>query len=231
MGHIPIRELPENERPYEKLMKHGAQSLEDSELIAVLLRSGTEKHSAIEIARSILSHPLVNNNLDALHHLQYSDLRKVSGLGKVRSLQLLAAIEFARRISKAKALTRLAFTKPETIAQYYMEDMRHLTYETVIAAFLNSRGDFLGDKEVFRGSVNASVASPREVFIEAVRHDAVGVVLLHNHPSGDPMPSREDILLTKRLIQAGEVLAIPLVDHIVIGDNRYYSFREKENLY
>ena len=166
-----------------------------------------------------------------MHHLQYADLRKIGGLGKVRSLQFLATIEFARRISKAKALTRLTFTKPETIAQYYMEDMRHLTYETVIAAFLNSRGDFLGDKEVFRGSVNASVASPREVYIEAVRHDAVGIVLLHNHPSGDPLPSREDILLTKRLIQAGEVLSIPLVDHIVIGDNRYYSFREKENLY
>ena len=231
MNHISIKEMPANERPYEKLLKHGAENLEDAELIAVILRSGTEKYSVLEIARSILSHPLVNNNLEALHRLVFSDLCKINGLGKVRSLQFLASVELSRRISKAKAFSNLSFTRPETIADYYMEDMRHLTYEKVIVTFLNSRGDFIGDKEVFKGSVNASVASPREVFIEAVRHDAVSIVLLHNHPSGDPAPSKEDILLTDRLIKAGALIQIPLVDHIIIGNHSYYSFREKRELF
>lgn len=227
MNHIPIKEIPKDERPYEKLHKRGAKNLENSELLAVLIRSGTNKKSALEISRSILSDPKVNNNLENLHKLSLNDLLKIEGFGKIRALQLMAVLELSRRISKANASDKLSFSKPETIAAYYMEDMRHLSYEKVIVIFLNSRGDYIGDAELFKGTATASLASPREVFIEALKHEAVNIVFLHNHPSGDPTPSKDDWILTENLSHLGRLMQIPLVDHIIIGNKKYYSFNEK----
>lgn len=231
MNHISIKEIPEEERPYEKLYKRGVENLENSELMAVLLRSGTKKSSALEISRSILSHPLVDNNLENLHRLSVKEFSGIAGLGKVRSAQFIAVIELARRISKAKARSQLSFAHPKTIADYYMEDLRHLSHEKVIVVFLNSRGDYIGDKELFKGTATASLLSPREVFVEAVRHDAVNIVLLHNHPSGDPTPSKDDWFITEKLIESGKILQIPVVDHIIIGNKKYYSFNEKGCLF
>lgn len=227
MKHISIKEIPKEERPYEKLYKRGACNLEDSELLAVLIRSGTAEHSALEISRNILSDPVVNHNLENLHKLRLNDLLKINGLGKIRAIQFLAIIELSRRLAKAKAQKNLSFSRPETIADYYMEDMRHLSYEKVIVIFLNSRGDYIGDAELFKGTATASLASPREVFIEALKHEAVNIVLLHNHPSGDPTPSKDDWILTENLSKAGRMIHIPLVDHIIIGNMKYYSFNEK----
>lgn len=231
MKHISISEMPKNERPYEKLFNRGVENLEDFELLAILIRSGTGSNSAIEIAREILSHPQVNNNLMNLHKLRISDLCKIGGLGKVRSAQFMSVIELARRISKSQAKNTLSFNKPSTIADYYMEDLRHLSYEKVIVVFLNARGDFIGDKELFKGTATASLASPREVFIEAVKNEAVNIVFIHNHPSGDPSPSKEDWTLTEKLISAGRLLQIPLIDHIIIGNKKYYSFNENKGLF
>lgn len=230
MKHISIKEIPEDERPYEKLYKRGAKSLEDSELLAVLIRSGTSKKSALEISRSILSDPMVNKNLENLHKLRLNDLLKIEGLGKIRAMQFLAIIELSRRLAKSTALNKLTFSEPKTIADYYMEDMRHLSYEKVIVIFLNSRGDYLGEKELFKGTATASLASPREVFIEALKFEAVNIVFLHNHPSGDPKPSKEDWILTDNLVKIGKMMQIPLVDHIIIGNMKYYSFSENRCL-
>lgn len=227
MKHIAIKEIPVNERPFEKLQKRGVENLEDSELLAVLIRSGTNKASALEISRNILNNSIVNNNLENIHKLRLNDLLKISGLGKVRALQILAVIELSRRLAKAKAKKKLSFSRPETIAEYYMEDMRHLSYEKVIVIFLNARGDYIGDVELFKGTATASLASPREIFMEALKHDAVNIVFLHNHPSGDPTPSSDDWILTDNIAKAGRMLQIPLVDHIIIGNRSYYSFNEK----
>ena len=227
MNHIPIKEIPVEERPYEKIEKRGVESLLDSELLAVLIRSGTAKKSALEISRSILSDSIVNNNLENLHKLRLKDLIKLSGLGKIRAMQILAVIELSKRLAKAKAADLLSFSRPATIADYYMEDMRHLSYEKVIVIFLNARGDYIGDAELFKGTATASLASPREVFIEALKHEAVNIVLLHNHPSGDSKPSKEDWILTDNMAKIGKMLQIPLVDHIIIGNMNYYSFNEK----
>ena len=195
--------------------------------MAVLIRSGTAKKSALEISRSILSDSIVNNNLENLHKLRLKDLIKLSGLGKIRAMQILAVIELSKRLAKAKAADLLSFSRPATIADYYMEDMRHLSYEKVIVIFLNARGDYIGDAELFKGTATASLASPREVFIEALKHEAVNIVLLHNHPSGDSKPSKEDWILTDNMAKIGKMLQIPLVDHIIIGNMNYYSFNEK----
>lgn len=226
MNHIPIKEIPVEERPYEKIEKRGVENLLDSELLAVLIRSGTAKKSALEISRSILSDPIVNNSLENLHKLRLKDLIKLSGLGKIRAMQILAVIELSKRLAKAKAAPQLSFSRPATIADYYMEDMRHLSYEKVIVIFLNARGDYIGDAELFKGTATASLASPREVFIEALKHEAVNIVLLHNHPSGDPNPSKEDWTLTDNMSKTGKMLQIPLVDHIIIGNKNYFSFNE-----
>lgn len=231
MRNVSIKEIPEDERPYEKIYNKGVEYLDNYELIAVLLRSGTSKSSVIEISQNILSHPLVDNNLENLHKLRLSDLTKITGLGRIRSAQFIALIELSRRISKARAKKLLSFSNPKTIADYYMEDLRHLSYEKVIIVFLNSRGDYIGDKELYKGTATASLASPREVFIEAIKHEAVNIVFLHNHPSGDPSPSKDDWLLTESLINAGKLLQIHVIDHIIIGNQKYYSFNEKGCLF
>lgn len=231
MNKNDISQIPKDERPYEKIFKKGAEYLDNYELIAVLLRSGTHNNSVIDIAKNILKHPLVNNDIENLHRLGFSELSKISGIGKIRSAQFIALMELSRRISKAQARKLLCFSNPQTIADYFMEDMRHLSYEKVIVVFLNARGDYIGDKEIFKGTATASLASAREVFIEALKHDAVNIVFLHNHPSGDPSPSKDDWILTENLINAGKLMQIPLIDHIIIGNKRYYSFREKGCLF
>ena len=135
--------------------------------------------------------------------------------------------ELAKRLSKAEARKQLDFSAPETIARYYMEEMRHRTREVMKLLFLNTKSRFLGENDISVGTVNTTLVSPREIFLEALRKNAVSVILLHNHPSGDPTPSKDDILVTKRVLEAGEILGIDLLDHIIIGDNCFISLREK----
>ena len=158
------------------------------------------------------------------------DFMGIKGVGKVKGVQLLCIGELSKRIWKRKASEHaLYFGHPEEISDYYMEDMRHLEQEEIRVMFLNTKQAMIRDQIMARGTVNASVMTPREVLIEGLRCRAVSMVLVHNHPSGDPTPSRADMLLTKRLKEAGELVGITLIDHVVIGDRRYLSFRE-ENL-
>ena len=149
------------------------------------------------------------------------------GIGKVKAVQLKCLAELAVRMSKAAARERLCFDTPATIADYYMEELRREEQEELIALFLDTRNRLLKESLIFRGTVNASPASPREIFVEALSVHAVRLVLVHNHPSGDPAPSREDLQMTERIRSAGELLGIRLLDHIIIGDNRYSSLRER----
>lgn len=152
---------------------------------------------------------------------------QIKGIGKVKAIQISCISELAKRLSKASYQEALCFSEPETIARYYMEDMRHEKQELMKLLMLNTKAKLVGETNVSKGTVNASLITPRELFIEALQKNAVSIVILHNHPSGDPTPSREDMLTTKRILDAGALIGIELLDHIIIGNNCYVSFRKE----
>lgn len=228
-------------RPYEKCQQLGADYLTDAELLAVILKTGVKGMSATELTFEIFklcddySSPVYNDEdremqgkLSQLHKLSLTELMKIRGVGRVKAIQIRCICELARRIAKQTAVVKLDFSNPYTVAQYYMQDLRGLDKEHLILVMLDSKCAMIKDMVLSVGTVNASLVNPREIFIEALRHNAVSVILLHNHPSGDAAPSRNDILVTKRIKSAGELIGIELIDHIIIGDNKYTSLKEKE---
>lgn len=226
-----MKNMIEEERPYEKCERFGAGSLTDVELLAVLLRTGTKGESVLDLSRKLLypDRGIQNNGETHLQSWTKEELMKVHGIGKVKAIQILCLCELSKRLSKLSARSELDFSKPDTIAEYYMEDMRHRNQEHIKLLMLNGRLRLLSESEISKGTINMSVISPREIFLEALQKGAVYIIVLHNHPSGDPTPSREDILITKRIRESGSMLGIELLDHIIIGDNCYVSFAQ-ENL-
>ena len=222
-----VRELPENERPYERFYTLGAGALNDRELLAILLRSGTSECDVLETADRVLALSREKGGLSGLYHLMASDLTKIPGIGKVKAMQLLCLSELARRMASEPALYRENLGSPDAIADRYMEEMRHLEVEELRLVLLDSKNSWIGDKMLTRGTVNASLISAREIFMEALRYGAVKVVLVHNHPSGDPTPSREDEAVTRQIAMAGSLVGVPLLDHIIIGDRIFTSLRER----
>ena len=222
-----IRELSEQDKPYEKCQALGAGALTDAELLAVLIRTGTEGSSSIELAHQILKLNGNEEKLQNLYHATIPQLTRIRGVGRVKATQLVCLCELARRLSRAPLGEKLVFRNAKIIAEHYMEDVRHLDQEELRRIFLNSKCHFIGDRVITRGTVNSSLISPREVFIEALKSRAVNLVLMHNHPSGDPTPSMSDVEVTKSIRQAGELLGIHLTDHIIIGDQCFYSFKER----
>ena len=218
--------MPRDERPYEKCSRLGAEHLSDVELLAVLLRTGTRGENALELARRILYHAGESGIL-GIHHFNAERLRRIKGIGEVKAIQISCISELAKRLAKASYQDAVCFTEPRTIAQYYMEDLRHEKQEHMKLLMLNSKAKLLGETTISKGTVNASLVTPRELFIEALQKNAVSIIILHNHPSGDPSPSREDMLTTKRILDAGALIGIELLDHIIIGNNCYISFREE----
>lgn len=220
------------ERPYEKCERFGAGSLTDIELLAVLLRTGTKGESALELSRKLL-YPEKGVLPQAETHLQSwtkEKLMEINGIGRVKAIQILCLCELSKRMAQLSAREELDFSKPDTIAAYYMEEMRHYRQEHLKLLMLNTRSRLIGESELSKGTVNMSVISPRELFIEALQKNAVYIILLHNHPSGDPTPSKEDIQVTERVLAGGSLLGIELLDHIIIGDNCYVSLAEQQML-
>ena len=224
-----IQELPPDERPYEKCLSTGPENLTDSELLAVILRSGTHGKNSIVLAQEILKfmEETSYSGLMGLMHVSVQDLMKIHGIGQVKAVQIKCIGELSKRIATREARKLLDFHSPDTIAAYYMERMRHEEQEQMICAMLNTKNQFLGDEVISRGTVNASLVSPRDLILAAFRHRAVYMILVHNHPSGNPEPSKDDLLFTKRVWEAGALVDIPLLDHIVIGDQQYFSFRQE----
>ena len=215
------------ERPYEKCEQYGAENLTDAELLAVLLRTGTKGENSLQLAKRILHPDFAQEGILNIHQWSMEQLLEIKGIGSVRAIQILCLTELAKRLSKAEAHSGLNFSAPETIAQYYMEDMRHRKKEAMKLLLLNSKTKLIGESELSLGTVNTTLVSPREVFVEALRRNAVAVILLHNHPSGDPTPSKQDILITRRVTEAGRLIGVELLDHIIIGDNCFISLRDK----
>ena len=224
-----IKELPESLRPYEKCLKSGPAVLSDSELLAVILRSGVQGCNSLSLANQILSLTKDTSypGLLGLIHMSLPDLMKINGIGKVKAVQLKCIGELSKRMAAAAARPQLSFNNPVTIARYYMEHLRHEEQEVLLVMMLDGRNHLLGEQMISRGTVGATLVTPREVFIEALKFHGVGLILVHNHPSGDPTPSECDMDITERISRAGELLGVKLLDHIVIGDQKYISFREQ----
>lgn len=224
-----MKDLPESQQPYEKFLSHGVESLSDAELLAVILRTGTRGVSVLALCNQVLGMGRERNILN-LDRLTLSELKKIPGIGQVKAVQIKCVAEISRRFARAERRNGLSFRNPKSVAEYYMEEFRMKTQEHMLLIMLNTKSVLIGEKVVFKGTVNASIVSPREIFIEAIQQEAVYIILLHNHPSGDPTPSREDIALTKRIKEAGRLIDIQLIDHIIIGDHKYVSFSEKDLL-
>lgn len=222
-----VKDMPESERPYEKCLSRGAKALSDAELLAVIVKTGTKEASSVDLAREVLKLNQDYEGLAGLYQLSYKDLTKVKGIGPVKAIQILCLSEAAKRMAKSLAKEKLRFSSPESIAAYFMEDLRHLEKEEVQVLFFDGKHGLIGETTVSIGTVNSAPSSPREVFLEALKAQAVYIILVHNHPSGDPSPSRQDFLLTRRMKEAGNLIGIELSDHIIIGNQRYYSFREE----
>ncbi len=215
-----------NLRPYERCERFGARFLSDSELLAVILRTGHKGRDAVHVAEELLKLKPEINGLLGLLRCDLGDFKKVKGVGRVKAIELSCVAELSRRIAKANREKSLCFNKPETIASYYMEDLRHKQCEEFMALLLNSKSMLIKEVYLTKGTVNATLAPARELFIEALKVEAVNIILLHNHPSGDPMPSTCDVENTRNIYEAGKLIGINLIDHIIIGDNTYTSLKK-----
>ena len=221
-----IKDLPESERPYEKCIREGEEALSDSELLAVILRCGTRGRNSLTLANDILK-SLQESSYPGLLHSSLAELEKIHGIGKVKAVQLKCIGELSRRIAMTAAKPSMSFRHPDSIASYYMERLRHQEQEQMICMMLDNQNHLLTERMISKGTVNATLVTPREIYVEALRCHAVNLILVHNHPGGDPTPSTSDIEITRQIRQAGELLGICLLDHIIIGDHQYISFKEQ----
>lgn len=213
--------------PYEKFLRYGPEHLTERELLAIILRTGTREKNALELAGEVLSlarYP--REGLLGLYDISLEELMQIKGIGLVKAVRLKCLTELSMRISRASAKEGLLFNSPNLVAQYFMEPLRHRETECVILVSLDTKGRMIGEKKISDGSVKMSLISPREIFLEALHTKAVNILLVHNHPSGDPTPSRLDRDVTQNISRLGRMMDILLLDHIIIGDNRYASFKE-----
>ena len=217
-----IKEMPEEMRPRERMLRNGPEALTDVELIAILLRSGTPTSTALELAAQLLAR---FEGIRGLMAAGIEELQEVKGIGPAKAIEVRAALELGRRVAAAPAAERPVIRTPDDAAAVVMENFRHLDREHFGVLVLNTKHQVLAHERVSVGTLNSSSVHPREVFKNAVRRNAAALVLVHNHPSGDPTPSRQDIELTRRLVEAGQIMGIEILDHIIVGDNKYTSFK------
>lgn len=224
--NMTMKEIPKGMQPYEKCKQFGPELLTDNELLAAVLRTGSRGENTLSMVKNLMESS-GKAGLAGVFRMPPGELKKLRGIGPVKAVQLQCIGELSRRIAKEVTEPSLQMDSPETIAEHYMEQMRHLRQEQMLLLTLDTRLQIIQETIISKGTVNASMITPREVFLEALRQEAVSVVLLHNHPSGDPTPSEEDLLLTKRFSLVGDLLNVPLTDHIIIGDKEYFSLKEQ----
>lgn len=222
-----IREWPEDERPREKLFKRGARSLSDAELLALIIRTGDTAtgKSAIDLGREIIRH--FGDNLRELGRAETSELCSIKGMGPAKAAGVKAAFILAERFQARRLENLDRFTSPRQVFEYFHHEFRDSRKEHFLALLLDGKNRIIRRVEVSLGSLNQSIVHPREVFNPAVRESAAAVILVHNHPTGDPAPSQEDLSITRRLKEAGEIMGIRVLDHIIIGDGDFISFVER----
>lgn len=219
-----LRDVPDEERPRERMMRYGAEALSHAELLAILLRTGTQRESAVHLAGRVLKEcGTIRNLVD----MGIQELTAIRGIGPAKALQIRAGIELGRRLARSRAGETVTVRRPQDAADYVMEELRYLKKEHFVCLFLNTKNHIIGRETLSVGTLNASLVHPREVFRAAIKMNSASIICAHNHPSGDPAPSPEDVTLTRRLAEAGELVGIDVLDHIVIGDGCYISLKEQ----
>lgn len=223
--NIRVIDIPVSERPIEKLMSFGADTLTNSELLAVILRVGVKGENIVSLSQRILSEI---GGLDNILNVSLSDLKSIKGIKNIKGSQILAISELFKRFNTLKSNNDgLIISSPSDIANLLLTEMMGLNQEILRLIVLNTKNKVTRVKDVFKGSLNSSIVHPREIFNEAIKCSGASIIICHNHPSGDPTPSKEDINITLRMKECGEIIGIKLLDHIIIGDEKYISLKEK----
>jgi DNA repair protein RadC len=222
--HSKIPDWPKDERPREKLMSHGADTLSDAELLAILIRTGAGKITAVDLAKTLLKEYL---SLETLASRTFQELKQFKGLGEVKSISLIAAFELGRRAAVHRRSEKLQVCSPEDVVRRYQPLLRNLQQEIFKVLLLDSANHLLRDVTVSEGILNSSLVHPREVFRHAIIEPAASIILLHNHPSGNPEPSNDDLQITRQMVDASKVIGIPIHDHIILTANSFTSFAER----
>lgn len=221
---MSIKDMALDERPREKMLTQGSKSLSNAELLAIILRTGTKNKNVMQLASDII-------NIDKIEGIRYlqdisiEELCQIDGIGMSKACQIKAIGEIALRISKTIP-KKYKVTNPWEVYKFYMDELRYEKKEIFKIVLLNTKSEIITDRDVSVGTLNSSLVHPREVFKEAIRKSANKIILVHNHPSGNPEPSKEDKTVTSRLIECGNIIGIEIIDHIIIGDGYYFSFKE-----
>jgi len=221
---VSLKSWPAGERPREKMISLGIENLTSAELLAVLISTGTDRLNALDIGQELLRR---FETLEQLSAASRTELMKVEGIGPAKALILQAAFQLSRNMQRESAQQKLNFFKqPQDVARFYIPQIGHLKQEVFICALLDSAGKYLHSETIFKGTLNAALVHPREVFKTAIRFSAASIILIHNHPSGQLLASPEDLRITQQLIETGKILEIPVQDHLIIADNQFISLRE-----
>lgn len=223
---MKIKEMSINERPIEKMVLYGKETLSNSELIAILLKTGTTKLSSLQLAERV-----INQNADGLRNLAnitLEELMDIDGIGQAKAATIVATVELGKRISASEAIQRGKISCVEDVVDIFMERLRYLKKEKFEVLLLDTKGNIISSENISVGDLCSSVVHPRETFKSAIKRSAAAIIFVHNHPSGDPTPSNEDIAITKRLIEAGNILGISVLDHIIIGDGVFVSMKASD---
>ncbi|GAA0069872.1 DNA repair protein RadC [Clostridium sardiniense] len=224
-NYLRMLDIPENERPKEKLLIYGAESLSNPELLAIVLRTGTKGENVLNLSQKIIAEL---NGLNGILNASVKEMTKIKGVKEAKASQILAIAELFRRFNTYKSFNEFKrITSPREVANMLYGEMGASNQEVLKLIILNTKNEVIKIKDVFKGSLNSSLVHPREIFNEAIRSSAASIIICHNHPSGDPTPSSEDIKVTTRINQSGEIIGIKLIDHIIIGRNNYVSLKEK----
>lgn len=226
--HAPIREWAEDDRPREKLLIKGRQSLSDAELLAILMGSGSRSESAVDLAKRILR--AARDNLLELSKLSVNDLMKFKGVGQAKAVSIIAALELGKRRRGAEAISRQKVTCSKDVFEYFSAVIGDYSFETFFILLMNRANKIIRHIQISEGGITGTVADPKKIFKMALEHNATSMILCHNHPSGNISPSEADIRLTRKLKDAGDMLDVPVLDHIILGEERYYSFADEGEL-
>ena len=222
---IMIKEIPKEERPRERLKELGVDKLSNEELLAITINSGHKDLSAKELSLKILK------EINDLNNISYEKLISIKGVGEAKACSILAAIELGKRLNtNIKTIKGLKITSPKVLYDYYLPKLKHLKQEHFIVIYINKKQEIITDKTLFIGSNNKSIVDPKEIFKYAYELNASYIICIHNHPSGNVLPSNDDLITTKVIKEASNLLNIPLIDHIIIGKNKYYSLNENNDM-
>ncbi len=221
---LKITDLPINERPTERLLRYGATGLSNSELLAIILRTGMKNENIVSLSSRLLTE---SGGLNGLLSLAPEEIMSLKGIGKAKASQIIAICELSKRFRAYKSGEEHKIHQPKDVANLFMEEMKNFKEEHLRIVMLNTKNVVIAVKDASIGSLNSSIVHPREIFAEAIKKSSASIVVCHNHPSGDPTPSSEDIQVTQRLKECGKILGIDLLDHIIIGNGIYVSLKEK----